>query len=73
MFSSTQEAVVFGLQANDNDRKLLSDLRIMFICDFDEAMRRNAFDQATIFAIRAQFCREALDAVRIAARNPELF
>jgi len=73
MFSTTQEAVGFGLQASESDRKMLSDLRIMFIRDFDDLMSRNAFDQASIFATKAQFCREALDAVKIVAQNPELF
>jgi len=73
MFDSTEEAVAFGLQASKDERELMSLRRILFLRDFDLAMEREDFDQASIFATRAQFCREALEAIDIVKRNPELF
>jgi len=73
MFSSTQEAVGFGLQASGEERKMLRDLRDVFLRDFNLAMDREAFDQASIFATKAQFCREALEAKTIIVDHRELF
>jgi len=73
MFCSTQEAVKFGLQASGEERKMLLGLRTMFLRDFDLAMDREAFDQASIFATKAQFCREALEAKTIIVDHRELF
>ena len=73
MFDSTEEAVAFGLQASKDERELMSLRRILFLRDFDLAMEREDFDQASIFATRAQFCREALEAIDIVKSNPELF
>jgi len=73
MFSSTQEAVGFGLQASEEEREMLRSLRKMFIGDYDLAISRDAFDQASVFATQAQFCREALQAESIVADHPELF
>ena len=73
MFSSTQEAVRFGLRASEVERMMLASLRIRFMRKFEDAMSRNAFDQALIFATKAQFCREALEADKIVAQNPEFF
>jgi len=72
MFNSTEEALSFGLQASEEEREMLRSLRKMFLRDFDLAMSREAFDQASIFATQAQFCREGLSAFEIVERNPEL-
>ncbi|MBA7491615.1 hypothetical protein ES702_02183 [subsurface metagenome] len=73
MFSSTEEALSFGLQASEEDREMLRRSRKMFLQDFDLAMEREAFDQASIFATKAQFCREALEAKDIVDDDPAIF
>jgi len=73
MFNSTEEAVAFGLQVGQEERSMLKRLRKAHLQNFNLAMDKEDFDQASIFATRAQFCREALEAIEIVKRNPELF
>ncbi|MBA7661965.1 hypothetical protein ES703_69985 [subsurface metagenome] len=73
MFNSTEEAVAFGLQVSEEGRITLRRLRKTHLQNFDLAMDKEDFDQASIFATRAQFCREALEAIDIVKSNPELF
>jgi len=73
MFTSTQEAVAFGLQASDKEKIMLSDLRTMYIVNFDSALDRGLFDEASVYATKAQFCREALQAKSIVADHRDLF
>jgi len=47
-------------------------LRKIFLRDFDLAMEREAFNQASIFATKGQFCREALEAREIVITHPGL-
>jgi len=73
MFTSTQEAVAFGLKMGAIDRKRLSGLRNAFIAKFDIALCKERLDLASMLATQAQFCREAVEAYFIVDKHPELF
>ena len=69
MIYSTQEAIRKGLTATPEEKLSLSRLRRLFKIKFRQALRRNQYDLACVFATQAQFCREAIDAHIVLKQN----
>jgi hypothetical protein len=73
MFRTTGQAINYGLLASAKDQKRLAALRNEFIGQTKEAIDREQFDLASVFATQAQFCREALEAKTLNAKVAEMF
>ena len=64
-FKSTEDAMRFGKTANERQINLMANLRKYGIDKADKLMKLGDLDTAVIWATKAQFYREAIEAKEI--------